>query len=87
MERIGTVTHYYRRINVAVLTLNAELKVGDTAHFHGHTTDFTQTITSMEIDFEKVSSAGPRQAVAVQVTERVRAGDTVYRAPEDEEDE
>ena len=60
------------------------MKTRAKVHFHGHTTDHTQTITSMEIDFQKVGAAGPNRAVAVQVGDRVRAGDTVYRLLETE---
>ena len=76
---IGKVTHYYNRISVAVVDLSAELKVGDTILLLGHTTDFTQEVTSLEIEHQKVRSAGPRGKVAVKVDGEVRQGDLVYK--------
>jgi putative protease len=77
--KIGKVTHYYNRIEVAVLALTGELKVGDKIHIQGHTTDFEQLVSSMEIEHQKVEAAGPGDDVALKVADRVRKGDTVYR--------
>lgn len=76
--RIGTVTHYYDQPQVGALDLEATIAVGDVLRFRGHTTDFQQTITSMEVDHASVESAGPGDSVAVKVDERVREGDDVY---------
>lgn len=78
-ERVGTVTHYFQQPEVGVIELSAAIRVGDTLHFRGATTDFRQAIRSMEIDHEKVETAGPGDEVAVKVTERVRDGDEVFR--------
>lgn len=77
--RIGEVTHYYNRIGVAVLDLIAELNVGDTVHIQGSNTDFTQSVTSMEIDHQKVESVGPGSEVALKVNQRVRQGDSLFK--------
>jgi putative protease len=76
---IGKVTHYYNRIGVAVVDLSAELKIGDTVLILGHTTDFSQEITSLEIEHKKILSAGPGSEVALKVDEEVRRGDLIYR--------
>jgi len=75
---IGKVVHFYNRINVAVLDLTEQLKVGDTIHIVGHTTEFSQTVESLEIEHQKVQSAGPGE-VALKVWEFVRRGDEVYK--------
>jgi translation initiation factor IF-2 len=75
---IGQVTHYFNHIGVAVLQLNGELKVGDTVRFVGHAHEFTQTVTSMEIEHKKVDSAGPGQEVALKTAEPVHKGDTLF---------
>ncbi len=77
-RRIGQVTHYFKLIGVAVLELNGGLMVGDIVHIQGHTTDFTQQVGSMEIEHQKIQSAGPGAEVALKVIERVRRGDAVY---------
>jgi len=55
---IGKVTDYFAKIGVAALVINnGELRLGDTIHFVGHTTDFEQKINSMQIDLQPVDSA------------------------------
>jgi putative protease len=75
--KIGEVTHFFGNIQVAVLDLSAELKVGDNIHFHGSSTDFTQEVTSMQVEHENIESASPGDEVAIKVKERVRVGDEV----------
>ncbi|HSB65451.1 MAG TPA: hypothetical protein VLD65_02675 [Anaerolineales bacterium] len=81
--RVGKVTHYFDRINVAVLTLTEELKVGETIHVEGRLTDFTQRVGSMEIEHQKLQSAGPGKEIALKVLEPVKEGDVVYKVVED----
>lgn len=78
-RRVGTVTHYFDEPEVGALDLEEEIEVGDVLRFQGHTTDFSQEVTSLEIDHEPVELAGPGDEVALKVDERVREGDVVYR--------
>ena len=80
--RIGSVTHYYGRIGVAVLNLDKMLQVGDTIRIRGHTTDFTQPVISMEIEHQKVQVAEPGSDIAVKLKDRVRRGDAVFKVEE-----
>jgi len=77
-RRIGEITHYFNNIGVAVLDLRDKLDVGDKIHVIGHTTDLVQTVKSMEIDREKVETAGPGDDVALKVEQRVREGDELF---------
>jgi putative protease len=79
---VGTVTHYYRRICVAVLTLQHALCYNDCVRFAGHTTDFTQKVWSMEVNHQKIHLAGPGAEVALKVVHPVRRGDRVFLIPE-----
>ena len=79
-ERIGIVTHYYSHLSVAVLRLDSgSLRVGDTIHVVGHTSDFRQRIESMQIEHQPVSEVSARQEFGLRVTEHARDGDTVYK--------
>ncbi len=78
-ELVGRVSHYFSRVQVAVVKLSGEVKLGDVLHFQGHTTDFQQEITSMEIEHARVEQGTPGEEVAIQVNDRVRKGDEVYR--------
>lgn len=77
---IGVVTHYFDRPGVAVIKLtDGELALGDTIRFHGHTSDFTERVESMEVDHQKVERATAGDEVAVKVIERARAHDRVLK--------
>jgi hypothetical protein len=80
---IGIVTHYYSHLNVAVLQLTERLKVGETIHIFGHTTDFTQVVASMEVNHHRVVVVEPGEDVALKVVEPVREDDTIYRVTKD----
>ena len=75
---IGKVTNYYSKINVAVVELSAPLKKGDEIAIEGTTTEFTQTVESMQIDRQDIDSAKAGQDIGLKVKDRVRIGDTVY---------
>ncbi|UCF08486.1 MAG: translation elongation factor-like protein [Thermoplasmata archaeon] len=78
-EEVGKVFKFFAKPSVAAINITAGgIKVGDTIHIKGETTDFTQTIESMEIDRVKVDSAGEGQGVGIKVRDRVRPNDTVY---------
>ena len=78
-QAIGKVTHYFARLNVAVLSLTDTLSVGDRIHIHGRSTDLEQTVDSMQIEHQSVTQVEPGQEVALHVVERVREDDRVYR--------
>ena len=78
-ERVGTVSHYFDEPQVGAIDLEETIEEADVLRFEGHTTDFQQAITSMEVDHQPVELAGPGDEVAVKVEERVREGDEVYR--------
>ena len=82
-EKVGKVTHYFGRISVAVLELSSDLKVGDSIHILGHTTDFEQVVRSMQIEHEYIQAVGPGDDVALKVARKVRQGDTVYKISEE----
>ena len=77
---VGKVTHYFAKINVAVIELtNGTIKVGDELHIKGHTSDFRQKVDSMQIEHENVEVAEPKQTIALKVEEPVRANDLVFK--------
>ena len=77
---IGRISHFFSNINVGIIELDSPLHVGDKIHVQGHTTDFVQTVDSMQIEHEQVQEAESGQSVGVKVDEHVREGDTVYLA-------
>ena len=78
--KIGTVTHYFNHLHVAgVAITDGELREGDAIHVKGQTTDFQQTVVSMQIDHESVDTAKAGQSVGIEVIEQVREHDSVYK--------
>ena len=77
---IAEVTHYFPHVNAAVLKIKVgTIRVGDKLHFKGHTTNFTQKVTSMQIDHQPVMIARKGDDIGVEVKSRVRAGDLVTK--------
>ena len=78
--QIGKVTHYFAKIGVAVIEVtDGSIKVGDEIHIKGHTTDFKQKVSSMQIEQDKIEMAEPGQSIGLKVSEPVRANDSVYK--------
>ncbi len=76
---VGKVTHFYSKINVAVVQLTAPLSVGDTILIKGDTTNFEQTVDSMQIEHQNIQRAEAGKAIGLKVKDRVRPGDTAYK--------
>lgn len=76
---IGKVTHYFNHLNVAAIVVTAgELNVGDTIHIKGHTSDFTTTVESIQIEHEQVQTAKAGDNIGVKVPEHAREHDQVF---------
>ncbi len=78
--RIGTVTHYFGHLHVAGVDItDGELRKGDTIRIKGHTSDFQQTVESIQIEHEAVDVAKPGDSVGIDVIEQAREHDKVYK--------
>lgn len=75
---IGKITHYFGKIEVAIVELSDVLKVGDKIHIKGHSTDFEQDVSSIQIEHENVEEAKKGDVIGIKVDEKVREGDEVY---------
>jgi putative protease len=78
-EEVGKVKDYFAKIGVAGIDLTGTLRVGDTIHIKGHTTDLEQVVESMQIEHEQVEEANAGDAIGIKVKDRCRHGDTVYK--------
>lgn len=78
--RIGVVTHYYGQPSVAIVKLESgTLRVGDTIHIRGHTSDFSQRIESLQVEHAAVNEVGPNDDFGIKVLQPVREHDIVYK--------
>jgi putative protease len=80
---LGKVTHYFSKIGVMAFAITQDtLRVGDTIHIKGHTSDFTQKVDSMQIDNKSVTEAGVGQSVGMRVAQHAREHDQVFKVVE-----
>jgi selenocysteine-specific translation elongation factor len=79
---IGKIIHYYTNIGVGIVELSDKLNVGDKIHVKGSSTDFEQTIDSMQIEHENVQTAKAGESIGVKLNEKVREGDEVFKVTE-----
>ncbi|MEO0275358.1 MAG: hypothetical protein ABIM60_01060 [candidate division WOR-3 bacterium] len=82
-KEVGKVLDYYAKIGVVAIEITeGEIKIGDKLHFKGATTDFIQTIESMQIEHKPVEVAKKGDKVGIKVRERVRPHDKVFKVIE-----
>lgn len=74
--KVGTVTHYYDKIGVAVVDLTGNLHTGDRITFKG-SADFSQDVTSMQVEHEQVESAKKGDTIGLKTDQPVKPGDEI----------
>ncbi len=79
-SKIGEVVKFFAKPSVAAVKITSgELLAGDVVHYIGHTTDFTDTVNSIEVNNQQVEKAIVGDFIGVKTSERVRAGDEVFK--------
>lgn len=79
-DQVGVVANFYTRLGVAAISVTSgSIRKGDLLKFKGQTTDFTEEVTSMEIEKKAVEEAKAGDMVGVIVKDRVRKKDKVYK--------
>ena len=82
-EQVGVIVKFFSKPSVAAIQVTSgTIKVGDVLKYSGHTTDFTETVTSMQVDNASVEEVKEGDMVGIQVKERVRENDKVYKVVE-----
>jgi putative protease len=78
-KEIGKITHYYGHLSVGIVELSDALKLGETIHIKGHSSDFTQGVDSMQIEHANVSEAKAGDVIGIKVSQKVHPHDKVYK--------
>lgn len=78
-DDVGVVEKYFAKIEVAAITLTGNLNAGDTIRIKGATTDFEQTVDSMQINREEIKEGKTGDDIGIKVIDRARPGDKVYK--------
>ena len=76
---IGHISHYYDKIGVAVLELTGSLKVGDSIKITKGDQEFTQTVSSMQVEHQAVKLAKKGHSVGLKVDQPVKPGAKVFK--------
>jgi putative protease len=79
-EKVGEVMKFFAKPGVAAIKVTGGvLAVGDKIKFKGHTTDFEDAISSMQIENKSVDKASAGDLIGIKVKEKVREGDAVFK--------
>lgn len=77
--QIGKVTHYYDKLGVAVIEIiNQPLKIGDIVKISGHDHEFTQPVSSLQVEHTMVQQVLPGESAGLKVVQQVKVGDELY---------
>jgi putative protease len=80
LEKIGKVTHYFPHVKAAAVKLmKSGIAVGDKIYIKGHTTDFKESVRSIQLDHVSIAKGKKGQEIGLFVKSRVRIGDTIYK--------
>ena len=77
--KVGTITHFYDKIGVAVINVLSPLKIGDRIKISGHDKEFEQEITSMQVEHQNIQAAKKGNDVGIKMDQPVKDGDEVYK--------
>jgi translation initiation factor IF-2 len=78
--QVGVVKNFFVKLNVAAIEVTkGEFEVGDVLWFKGYTTDFKQEVQSIQEEKQAITKAVKGQLVGIQVTDRVRENDLVFK--------
>lgn len=77
---VGKIAHFYDKIGVAVIELDAALKEGDKIAIEDKEGNaFEQAVKSMQIEHEEIKSAKKGMAIGMKVEQPVKAGYKVFK--------
>lgn len=77
--KIGEVKHYYSKISVAIVELEAPLKVGDKVKFVRGEDEFEQTVESMQVEHKDIEEAKAGDVIGLKVDQEAKEGAEVYK--------
>ena len=77
-KEIGKITHVFDKIDVGILELSSNLKVGDMIHIVGGNTDFEQVVDSIQIEHKNIDNAKKGDIVGIKLMSKAKVGDKIY---------
>ena len=77
--QVGHISHFFPKISVAIVELEAPMAVGDRILIKGPSTDFEQVVDSMQIEHQNIQRAEPGQSIGLKTAQHVKEKDMVYK--------
>jgi len=77
--KIGKITHFFDRIGVAVVDLIGPLTAGDTIRISGHENEFTQKVSSIQVEHQDLKTADKGDTVGLKLDQPAKEGDEIYK--------
>ncbi len=74
----GVITHYFPKVNAAVVKLSKPLNIGEPVWIKGRATDFRQTVGSMQVDRSPIEKGRAGQEIGLEVFREVKPGDRLF---------
>lgn len=79
-KEIGTITHWFDKIGVAVIALKAPLAKGDHIKVRHGGEEFEDTVESIQIDHEEVDKAKKGDDAAIKLSQKAKEHSIVFAA-------
>ena len=79
---VGSISHFFPKISVAVLDLEDNISVGDKISIESSAGAFEQEVSSMQIEHENVEEAEAGQSIGLKVAQAAKEGSKVYKIVE-----
>ena len=77
-KQVGTLTHWYDKVEVGVIKLTGSLNKGDKIKVKRGDDEFEETISSMQINHQDVTSAKKGDDAAIKFSKRAKEGAVVF---------
>ncbi len=81
-QKVGTVSHYYNHLGVAIVEVTAPFSVGDTLKFVKHGTGeelFQQPVSSIQAEHKQIEKAEKKMSVGLKVDKLVHENVEVFK--------
>jgi putative protease len=77
---VGTVSHYYDKIGVAIVELSGTLSVGEKVKFvRGGEDLFEQVVESIQVEHKKLDSANKGDVIGLKTNDAVKEGTEIFK--------
>lgn len=77
-KQVGTVTHWYDKISVAVVKVTGKLAKGAAVKVKRGDDEFEDTVSSIQIDHKDVASAKKGDDAAIKLSRPAKEGAAVF---------